>query len=87
MSAPIKVSLGFIYEDERSVNSSSFGLPYAVLPSYTAWDGAISYATDRLNVKLNLRNLTDQTYFTRAMFLGGLPAEGRSAKLTVSYNF
>lgn len=87
LSAPIKVSLGFIYEDERSVNSSSFGLPYAVLPSYTAWDGAISYATDRLNVKLNLRNLTDQTYFTRAMFLGGLPAEGRSAKLTVSYNF
>ena len=87
LSAPIKFSLGFIYQDERSVNSSSFGLPYAVLPSYTAWDGAISYATDQLNVRLNLRNLTDQTYFTRAMFLGGLPAEGRSAKLTVSYNF
>lgn len=87
LSAPIKFSLGFIYEDERTVNSSSFGLPYAVLPSYTAWDGAISYDADNLNVRLNLRNLTDQTYFTRAMFLGGLPAEGRNAKLTVTYNF
>ena len=87
LSAPIKFSLGFIYEDERTVNSSSFGLPYAVLPSYTAWDGAISYDADHLNVRLNLRNLTDQTYFTRAMFLGGLPAEGRNAKLTVTYNF
>jgi iron complex outermembrane receptor protein len=87
LSAPIKFSLGFIYEDERAVNSSSFGLPYAVLPSYTAWDGAISYDADHLNVRLNLRNLTDQTYFTRAMFLGGLPAEGRNAKLTVTYNF
>lgn len=87
LSAPIKFSLGFIYEDERTVNSSSFGLPYAVLPSYTAWDGAISYDADHLNVRLNLRNLTDQTYFTKAMFLGGLPAEGRNAKLTVTYNF
>ena len=87
LSAPIQFSLGFAYEDERTVNSSSFGLPYAVLPSYTVWDGAISYTVKDWKIQLNLRNLTNETYYSRAMFLGGLPAESRNAKLTASYNF
>ena len=87
LAAPIQFSLGFAYEDERTVNSSSFGLPYAVLPSYTVWDGAISYTVKDWKIQLNLRNLTNETYYSRAMFLGGLPAESRNAKLTASYNF
>lgn len=87
LAAPVQFSLGFAYEDERTVNSSSFGLPYAVLPSYTVWDGAISYTVKDWSIQLNLRNLTNETYYSRAMFLGGLPAQSRNAKLTASYNF
>lgn len=87
ISRPIKFSLGVTYEDQRSVNSSSFGLPYAYLPSYSVWDAAISYQLDDWDIQLNLRNLTDETYYSRAMFLGGLPAESRNAKLTAAYRF
>jgi outer membrane receptor protein involved in Fe transport len=51
------------------------------------WDGAISYTVKDWSIQLNLRNLTNETYYSRAMFLGGLPAQSRNAKLTASYNF
>ncbi len=87
LAAPVIFSLGVSYEDERTVNSSAFGLPYASLPSYSVWDAAISYRLEDWDLQLNLRNLTDETYYSRAMFLGGLPAESRNAKLTAHYHF
>lgn len=87
LPSPLKFSLGLSYEDERTINSSGFGLPYAVLPSYTIWDAGVSYAQAGWNIQLNLRNLTDETYYTRAMFLGGLPAQSANAKLTLTYDF
>ncbi|WP_159820832.1 TonB-dependent receptor [Colwellia sp. 20A7] len=87
LASPIKFSIGMTYEDERSISSSSFGINYAIIEAYTVWDSAISYAGEDFDVQLNLRNLANETYYSKAMFLGGLPGESRNAKLTVTYSF
>ncbi len=84
---PIKLSLGVTYTGERSINSASFGLPDASIDSYTVLDAAVSYNVNDWDIQLNLRNLTDETYYSKALFLGGLPGDSRNAKLTVKYNF
>jgi len=78
-------NLGVKYEDERTINSTSFGLPVSVVNSYTIWDGAIGYEFQDLKLQLNLNNLFDKTYYSNAMFLGGLPGDERNAKLTLEY--
>jgi outer membrane receptor protein involved in Fe transport len=87
LSSPVKFSIGMTYEDERSIASSSFGIDYAIVEAYTVWDSAISYVGEDWNIQLNLRNLANKTYYSKAMFLGGLPGESRNAKLTAIYSF
>lgn len=84
---PVKFSLGVTYEDERSISASAFGINYAIVEAYTVWDSAISYKGKEWTVQLNLKNLTNETYYSKAMYLGGLPGESRNAKLTASYSF
>ena len=84
---PVKFSLGMTYEDERSISASAFGINYAIVEAYTVWDSAISYEGKEWTVQLNLKNLTDETYYSKAMYLGGLPGESRNAKLTATYSF
>lgn len=81
------VSLGVQYEDERTINSVSFGLPVSHVNSYTLWNGAMGYQHKNWDVKLNLNNLFNKTYYSKAMFLGGLPGEERNVVLTVDYQF
>ncbi|WP_448551845.1 TonB-dependent receptor [Thalassotalea montiporae] len=83
----LNASLGLTYEDERSVNSTGFGLPVSALSSYSVWDAAFGYEHKNWQVKVNLNNIFDKTYYSKAMFLGGLPGEGRNAKVTFDYNF
>jgi outer membrane receptor for ferric coprogen and ferric-rhodotorulic acid len=83
----MSASLGVTYEDERTINSVSFGLPVSVIGSYSVWNAAVGYETEQWRVKLNLNNLFDKTYYSKAMFLGGLPGEGRNVKLTFDYKF
>jgi len=87
LEAPVKFSLGISYEDERSLEAGTYSIPYAYLESYSVWDAAVSYKLDNWNIQLNIKNLTDKTYYSKAMFAGGLPAESRNAKLTASYTF
>ncbi|WP_247664814.1 TonB-dependent receptor [Pseudoalteromonas sp. MMG010] len=87
LPAPIKFSLGLSYEDERSLYASAYGVPYAYINSYQLWDAAVSYGVDNWNVQLNVDNLADKTYYSKAMYAGGLPGESRNAKLTVTYKF
>ncbi len=61
-----------------------------VVPSYQVLDLFINYyPSDRLNLKLNLSNVTDEEYFTAAyrsgsfMYLGDAP----SARASLTYNF
>ena len=84
---PIKFSLGATYTGERSINSTAFGLPTSTIDAYTVLDAAVSYSIENWNFQLNLRNLTDETYYKKALFIGGLPGDSRNAKLTVNYQF
>lgn len=83
---PISFNLGMRYEDERTINSTSFGLPDAIIDSYTVWDAGVSYQQGKWDVRLNIDNLFDKTYYSKAMFLGGLPGDPRNFTLTVRYS-
>ncbi|MCG7534293.1 TonB-dependent receptor [Pseudoalteromonas sp. OOF1S-7] len=83
----LTLSLGVNYVDERTVNSASFGLPTATIDSYTRWDAAARYQGDQYQIQLNIENLTDERYYSKALFLGGLPGNERNVKLSVNYQF
>ncbi|EDQ00195.1 TonB-dependent receptor [Shewanella benthica] len=85
LSSPVDISLGAKYVDDRSTNSSSFGILNGHVPSYTVFDSAISYQADNWKLQLNVNNLFNETYYNKAMFLGGMPGEERNAKLTFNY--
>ena len=85
LASPINISLGAKYVDDRSTNSSSFGIPDGYVPSYTVLDSAISYDVEHWKLQLNVNNLFNQEYYSKAMFLGGMPGEERNAKLSLTY--
>ncbi|MEL4387885.1 TonB-dependent receptor [Shewanella xiamenensis] len=87
LSSPIELSLGAKYVDDRSTHSTDFGIPDGYVPSYTLVDSAISYATDSWKLQLNINNLFNKDYYSKAMFLGGMPGEERNVKLQYSYSF
>lgn len=81
----LNISGGITFVDNRSTNSSSFSIPDGYVPSYTTYDTAVSYTTDKWHMQLNLNNLFNKKYYSKAMFLGGMPGEERNAKLSFSY--
>ncbi|MDK2596982.1 TonB-dependent receptor [Pseudoalteromonas obscura] len=87
MGGELELSLGMQYVGERTVNHPSFGLPTAKIDSFTRWDMSAAYYLDSVHVQLNIENLADETYYSKALFLGGLPGNERNAKLTVNYQF
>ncbi|MEJ6473213.1 TonB-dependent receptor [Pseudoalteromonas piscicida] len=86
-SGAFEYSVGLNYESERTINSVSFGLPTATIDGYTRWDAAVKFDAEHFNVQLNLENLTDERYYSKAMFLGGMPGNERNAKLSFNYKF
>ncbi|WP_415776025.1 TonB-dependent receptor [Shewanella oncorhynchi] len=87
LSSPIELSLGAKFVDDRSTHSSSFGIPNGYVPSYTVVDSAVSYNADSWKIQLNINNLFNKDYYSKAMFLGGMPGEERNVKLQYSYSF
>ncbi|WP_055017089.1 TonB-dependent siderophore receptor [Pseudoalteromonas sp. P1-25] len=81
----VNISGGITFVDNRSTNSSSFSIPDGYVPSYTVYDAAVSYTTDKWHMQLNLNNLFNKKYYSKAMFLGGMPGEERNAKLSFSF--
>jgi len=81
-------NLGYEYQDERSISSSAFGLPDAMLPSQGVWDAGVDYRTaNGWSASLRVFNLTDELAYQRAMFLGGQPSVERSAELVIRRNW
>lgn len=85
LASPLNISLGAKFVDDRSTNSSSFGIPDGYVPSYTVLDSAISYDVEHWKLQLNVNNLFNEEYYSKAMFLGGMPGEERNAKLSLTY--
>lgn len=81
----IDLSAGLTFVDKRSTNSSSFGIDNGYVPAYTVYDAALSYKADNWQMQLNINNLFNKKYYSKAMFLGGMPGEERNAKLSFSY--
>ena len=59
------------------------------IPTYTRWDAMASYAVqDNISVQLNVQNLTDKVYFTKAYSSHyATIAPGRSATLSLNVAF
>ena len=81
----VDLSAGLTFVDKRSTNSSSFGIDNGYVPAYTVYDAAVSYKADNWQMQLNINNLFNKNYYSKAMFLGGMPGEERNAKLSLSY--
>ncbi len=85
LASPIKMSLGAEYVDKRSAESAAFGIPNGYIPSYTVVDLAVSYEADSWKVSANLDNLLNEEYYSKALFLGGLPGEERNLSVSFTY--
>lgn len=81
----VDLSAGLTFVDKRSTNSSSFGIDNGYVTAYTVYDTAVSYKADNWQMQLNINNLFNKNYYSKAMFLGGMPGEERNAKLSFSY--
>ncbi|MDI1363229.1 TonB-dependent receptor [Methylotenera sp.] len=57
------------------------------IPAYTVYDAAISYAQPKWQAALNLKNITDKTYYTSPTFAGALPGDPRSIFATLRFDF
>lgn len=57
------------------------------VPSYVVHDAAISYRIKKLEVAVNVKNLTDKTYYTNPTFAGALPGDSRSAFGSIRFYF
>ncbi|MEM9760004.1 MAG: TonB-dependent receptor [Pseudomonadota bacterium] len=87
-NSELRFNLGYEYQDERTINSSAFGLPDAVLPSQGVWDAGADFITESgWTASLRVFNLTDELAYQRAMFLGGQPSVERSAEFVVRRNW
>lgn len=77
------VGIGATYKGDSYGDSLNL---YSV-PSYTIYDAAVFYKTKKWDATLNLRNLTDKTYYTNPTGSGALPGDPRSAMVTVRMRF
>ncbi|SDJ51000.1 Outer membrane receptor proteins, mostly Fe transport [Ferrimonas sediminum] len=85
LASPLKLSLGATYVDERSTHSSSFGIPDGHVPAYTVVDTALSYDAQDWKLQVNVNNLFNEAYYSKAMFLGGMPGEERNVTVSLNY--
>jgi iron complex outermembrane receptor protein len=57
------------------------------VPSYVVFDAAASYRIKRVDLAVNIKNLTDKTYYTNPTFAGALPGNPLSAFGSIRFNF
>jgi Fe(3+) dicitrate transport protein len=80
------------YADANNTVTASTNGQNGVIPSYTITDLTVSYPFKKiLTIKAGINNLTDEVYFTRRAGgypgPGALPADGRTAFVTLSARF
>jgi iron complex outermembrane receptor protein len=57
------------------------------VPSYVVYDAAVFYRVKRMEVAVNVKNLTDKTYYTNPTFAGALPGNPLSAFGSLRFYF
>jgi iron complex outermembrane receptor protein len=68
-------------------NSFADNLNLLKVPSYFILSAAVSYRIKKVELAVNVRNLTDKTYFTNATFSGALPGNPLSAFGSIRFYF
>lgn len=88
LGGTVRLALGYEYQDDRTINSGAFGLPDATLPSQGVWDASVEFlSAENWQAKLNIKNLTNELAYDRAMFLGGQPTRPRAVELVLRADF
>jgi catecholate siderophore receptor len=79
---------GAIYQSVTAVNNpTSEAQVLNKVPNYWRFDAYASYAFKRVELQLNLNNLSDAFYYEQYYSGHAVPAAGRSATLTGSFRF
>jgi iron complex outermembrane receptor protein len=68
-------------------NSYADTLNLLKVPSYVVYDAAISYRIKNVDLAVNVKNLTNKTYYTNPTFAGALPGNPLSAFGSIRFNF
>ncbi len=80
----LEIAGGPTYVSHRFANDTNANK----IDGYTRWDATIGYAvTEKVTLRLNLQNLTDKEYFDSTAGGHTVPAPGRTAIASVSFNF
>ncbi|SFU68748.1 iron complex outermembrane recepter protein [Nitrosospira multiformis] len=74
---------GVTYKGDSYADSLNF----LKVPSYVVFDAAASYRIKRVDLAVNIKNLTDKTYYTNPTFAGALPGNPLSAFGSIRFNF
>jgi catecholate siderophore receptor len=83
LSRDWQVGGGVFYMGERYANN--YGT--LTVPSYTRLDATVTYRQPAYDLRLNLKNLSDETIYEEISGGRAVPAEGRTAQLSLSYRF
>ena len=90
-SPNLTLGYGVTYSGSYLLNNQTPDLPRA--PSHTVQRLMVAYAVDdRTELRLNVNNLTDETYYSRIRSTGSgfgwaTPGDGRNANLTLTRRF
>ena len=74
---------GAVYVSDRYVNNYES----ALVEAYTRFDATVAYRQPAYDIRLNIQNLTDKTYYEVASGGRATPANGRTAIVTGTYRF
>ncbi len=77
---------GVVWQSPRYANVQNA----VSIPAFVRWDATLAFMREHYDIRLNLINITDVTYFDNVIQSDGgraAPGAGRSALVTVTYRF
>jgi len=88
----IMIGYGATYAGESTFNRPTGSTVLYTTDDYWIHNAAVTWtATDNVSVQLNIKNLTDEEYYTRIRSSNGFgwatPGDARSAQVTLNYRF
>lgn len=79
---------GAVYQDVTTVNNpTAANVAFNKVPNFWRFDAFASYSFGRLDLQLNVNNITNELYYDQYYSGHAVPAEARSASLTARYSF
>ena len=79
---------GAIYQGVTTVNNPAYAtVAYLKVPNYWRFDALAGYQWGKLEVQLNLNNITNTLYYAQYYAGHAVPAEGRTVSVSGKYRF